>query len=103
MADVELDYGTIQTVSTTLNNAVATIVPELQQLQSQVDGLLSQDGGLWMNATSPALQNAYHTFNASLTQAVNGINNFSQQFTSIAGQMKNMDTSMANSINNPGK
>ena len=101
MADVEIDYGTIQTVTGALNNAVTTIVPELQGLQSQVDGLLSQDGGLWMNATSPALQNAYHTFNTSLTQAVNGITNFAQQFTSIAGQMNNMDTQMANSINNP--
>jgi uncharacterized protein YukE len=101
MADVDIDYGTIQTVSTALNNAVTNIVPELQSLQSQVDGLLSQDGGLWMNATSPALQNAYHTFNTSLTQAVNGITNFSQQFTGIAGQMKSMDSQMANSINNP--
>jgi len=98
MADVAIDYGTTQSVASALNGAVATIVPQLQSLQSQVNALLSQDGGLWMNATSPALQNAYATFNNSLTQAVNGINNFATQFNGIAGQMQSMDTQMASSI-----
>ena len=103
MADVSLDYGTIDAVSTELKNAVANIVPQLQALQARVDGLLAKDGGLWLNATSPALQNAYHTFNTSLTNAVNSINDFATQFTGIAGQMKSMDSQMANQINNPGQ
>jgi len=99
MADVSLDYGTIQSVASALNNAVATIVPELQGLQSQVDGLLSADGGLWMRATSPALQNAYHQFNTTLTQAVQSINEFATQFNQIASQMQQMDSTMAGQIN----
>lgn len=88
-------------MSNTLNNAVSTIVPQLGTLQAQVAGLLSQDGGLWMTATSPALQNSYQTFNTSLTTAVNGINEFAAQFNSIASQMKSMDSQIANSINHP--
>jgi hypothetical protein len=59
---------------------------------------LAQDGGLWLTSTSPVLQSSYETFNASLTNAVNGISNFAQQFTSIAGQIKSMDTQMATSL-----
>ncbi len=102
MPDVALDYGMIQGVSNALNSAVSTIVPQLTTLKSQVDAMLSQDGGLWMNATSPALQSAYQTFNTSLTAAVNGINDFATQFNSIAGQMRSIDSQMANSINHPG-
>jgi uncharacterized protein YukE len=101
MADVSIDYQTIASVAAILNNAVANIIPQLQALKSQVDGLLTQDGGLWLDKSSPALQASYKTFNDSLTQAVNGISNFAQQFTQIAGQLQNLDTNMANNINNP--
>jgi hypothetical protein len=101
MVDVAIDYATIQTVCGALNNAVTNIVPELTSLQTQVDGLLQQDGGLWLSQTSPALQTSYHTFSSSLTNPVNGITNFAQQFSSIGSQMKDMDTQMANSVKNP--
>jgi uncharacterized protein YukE len=101
MADVNISYDAVQGVSSQLNNAVNNIVPQLQNLQNQVNGMLSQGGSLWMNQTSPALQNSYQQFNTSLNQAVNGINDFATQFTSITGQMQSMDQQMANSINNP--
>lgn len=101
MPDVNISYEAVKGVTAQLNNAVTNIVPQLTTLQTQVNAMLSQDGSLWMNATSPALQNSYQQFNTSLTQAVNGINDFANQFNSIIGQMQSMDSQMANSINNP--
>lgn len=102
MADVEVDYQMIQSVATQLNNAVTTIVPQLTTLKTTVDGMLTQDGGLWMNSTSPALQAQYESFNTNLTNAVDSINQFATQFTQISNQVQQMDTQFATSINGNG-
>jgi uncharacterized protein YukE len=100
--DMALTYQQIQAVSTTLNNAVLQIVPELTSLQSQVHTLLSPEGGLWMDATSPALQQSYDQFNTSLTTAVHNIDNFATEFNQIAAQVRQMDSQMASSISGAG-
>jgi uncharacterized protein YukE len=100
--DIALSYGQISGVSGALNNAVAEIVPQLTSLQNQVHTLLSPEGGLWMDATSPALTQSYDQFNTSLTSAVHNITEFANQFNQIATQMKNMDSQMAGSVNSSG-
>jgi uncharacterized protein YukE len=100
--DIALSYQQIAGCCGALNNAVAQIVPELTQLQNQVHGLLSPEGGLWMDATSPALQHSYDQFNTSLTTAVHNITEFANQFNQISTQMKSMDSQMASSINSSG-
>ena len=99
MADIAIDYTEIQQCSATLTSAVQNIVPQLQNLQSRVNQLLSPDGGLYMVNTSPALQNAYQKFNTQVTQAVNAIDEFAKQFNSIASGMKSTDVNMASQVN----
>ncbi|MBR7826956.1 hypothetical protein KDK95_11630 [Actinospica sp. MGRD01-02] len=99
MPDIAIDYNQVQSVSGQLNTAVtSTIVPELNTLASAVNGLLQSSGGLYLQATSPTLEQAYTKFNTDLNNAVQGITSFAQQFTQIAGQLHQMDTQMASSI-----
>jgi uncharacterized protein YukE len=101
MADIKLDYGTIQTVSGKLNSAEQNISPQLADLHTSVDGLLGQDGGLWMNKTSPALQSTYEQFNTNIMLAMNSINNFADMFRGIATSTQQYDSDSANQILHP--
>jgi uncharacterized protein YukE len=98
LADVDVTYEQVQSVSGALNNAYNEIVPQLTTLKSQVDGMLTQGGGMWMNSTSPVLQESYQNFNAGLNQAIQGITQFASQFDQIANQVYSMDAQFANSI-----
>jgi len=90
--NIQLQYGQIETVSTQLNNAVTNINPQLVQLQGSVDNLLTD--GLFLQRTSPAMQNAYHQFTGQLTQIVAKIEDFAKQFMSIKTQIDDMDRTM---------
>jgi len=101
MADIRLDYQTIHTVSTKLNAAEQNISPQLADLHTQVDGLLTEDGGLYMKATSPALQSTYEQFNTNVMLAMNSINNFADMFRGIATSTQEYDSNSANQILHP--
>jgi uncharacterized protein YukE len=96
--DVQVSYDEIQTVSQQLNSAVQNIIPQLTTLKTQVDGMLTQGGGMWLDSTSPVLQETYANFNTGLNSAVNGISQFAQQFDQIANQVWSMDAQFAKSI-----
>lgn len=96
--DMDVTYDNITSVDTILNNAVATIVPQLTALQNQVQALLAPDGGLWLQQSSPALWSAYQQFNTSLTNGIQDINQFATQFNGIATSLQQMDTQLAQSI-----
>ncbi|WP_405591331.1 hypothetical protein [Streptomyces sp. NBC_01190] len=96
-ANVQLEYSQIDTVSSQLNNAVSNINPQLLTLKNSVDNLLSD--GLFLQQTSPAMQHAYEQFTTQLQQIVTKIGDFAKQFTDIKTQINDMDTTMANQIN----
>jgi hypothetical protein len=79
----------------------STIVPELNQAQSDVTGLLAQGGGLYLVQTSPTLQDQYNQFNANIQQAVQSITGFAQTFTQIANGLQTMDQQTAYQILHP--
>lgn len=95
--NVQLEYSQIDTVASQLNNAVQNINPQLLTLKTSVDGLLTD--GLFLQQTSPAMQNAYGEFTTQLQQIVTKISDFATQFTDIKTQINEMDTTMANQIN----
>ncbi|WP_331737560.1 WXG100 family type VII secretion target [Streptomyces sp. NBC_00019] len=94
--NVQLQYGQIDTVSTRLQHAVTTINPQLMDLKAAVDNLLND--GLWLQQTSPAMQNAYTQFTGQLTSIVTKIEDFAKQFTAIKTQIDDMDRTMAAQI-----
>ena len=95
--NVQLEYQQIDTVSSQLNNAVNNINPQLLTLKNSVDNLLND--GLFLQQTSPAMQHAYEQFTNQLQQIVQKIGDFAKQFTDIKTQINDMDTTMANQIN----
>ena len=59
--------------------------------------LLTSDGGLWLQKSSPTLSGQYTQFNNSVTSAVQNITSFAQQFTNIVAQLKAMDDAITQS------
>ncbi len=96
MPNISLDYEQIDTVSGKLDAANENIVPMLNQLLTDVNGLL--DNGLVFEQSSPALRESYQKFNTALLQAVQGIKDFASQFRGIKESMSQNDADMAQKI-----
>ncbi|MEC3992827.1 hypothetical protein VSR01_04405 [Actinacidiphila sp. DG2A-62] len=96
MPNISLDYEQIDTVSGKLDAANENIVPMLNQLLTDVNGLL--DNGLVFEQSSPALRESYQKFNTALLQAVQGIKDFASQFRGIKDSMSQNDADMAQKI-----
>lgn len=101
MAEIDISYENIQQAATILTNAEADIAPQIKNMQTQVDNLLTPDGGLWMSQTSPAIQAQYDQFNTSAVQCCQAITSFANMFTSLVNNLQSMDTRMAYNITNP--
>ncbi len=97
MANITIDYDRVTAVSTELNAAVADTVPTLTSLQAAVTSLLTSDGGLWLQQSSPVLSQQYQDFNTSVTSAVQNITSFAQQFSNIISQLQAMDSALSQS------
>lgn len=95
MPNITIDYAKVNSVSTSLNAAVTETVPKLTSLQSAVTALLTSDGGLWLQKSSPVLSQQYVDFNTSVTSAVNNITSFAQQFSNIIAQLQAMDDAIS--------
>ena len=100
-SDISIDYSIISAVATKLSNAALEIGPQITDLYKSVDGLLTQDGGLWMEQTSSAIQTVYTTFNTSAGNFVTNLTSFSKMFSDFVSNLQNMDTQYAQSITNP--
>ncbi|KPI11136.1 hypothetical protein OK074_2963 [Actinobacteria bacterium OK074] len=97
MAITKVDNAAVTATAGKLKTAVSgTLVPELQRLQTSVDNLLAD--GLLLAQTSPKLQASYQEFTTSITTFVNNINNFADQFQSIAGAVLDLDSNIAGQI-----
>lgn len=101
MADIAVEYDSMLTVAGILTGAENNIAPQLATLHTQVDGLLTQDGGLWLNSSSPAIQQQYETFNSQAVNCVSSIGSFANMFQTLVGNLQSMDASLANNINHP--
>ncbi len=95
MPNITIDYERVNTVATSLNAAVTETVPKLSSLQSAVTSLLTSDGGLWLQQSSPVISTQYQDFNTSVTAAVNNIMSFAQQFNNIINQLQAMDEAIS--------
>jgi hypothetical protein len=94
--NIALDYGKIDATAAKLKSAKENLIPQLETLRTEVNGLL--DDGLVFQDSSPALRESYEKFNTSLRQAVDGIGSFADTFTSIKDGMQQNDSAMAKDI-----
>ncbi|ONH33782.1 hypothetical protein [Pseudofrankia asymbiotica] len=97
MANINVDYEQVNSVASLLNSAVTQTVPKLNGLKNEVTTLLTSDGGLWLQQSSPVLSRQYTDFNTSVTGAVNNITSFASQFNAIVTQLQTMDAAIAGS------
>ena len=97
MPNITVDYGKVDMVATNLNTVVANTLPRLTSLQSAVTTLLTSDGGLWLQQSSPTLSTQYQEFNTSVSAAVQNITSFAQQFQNIVAQLRAMDQAITQS------
>jgi chromosome segregation ATPase len=98
--EVQLEYEVIESTSSQLNNAVMNINPQLLDLKTKVDNLLTN--GLFLQQTSPALQTSYKNFTDMLLKMVTQINSFASQFMSIKTTIEQLDEQIAASIKKGG-
>jgi hypothetical protein len=98
VADIEIDAGQVQQVQGILNQAAdpsSPLMTGLVDLQNAVAGLLTPEGGLFLQKASPYLKSQYDTFTANIRGAILEIPQFAQQFGAIVTQVESFDTSIA--------
>ncbi|MYS84756.1 WXG100 family type VII secretion target [Embleya scabrispora] len=97
MADVHIDYDEIRSTATRMGTKLTDISNELRDLETQVGNLLHD--GLVFEKASPALQEAYRTFNEQMKSSAANISAYAKNFTDIADSLGSSDTKLMGDIN----
>lgn len=95
MAEIQVDYGQVNTVATRLTTEGGEIKTTLIRLQGQVTELLTGSGGLWLQQSSPVMSAQYTEFNASLSSAIDNIGKFAESFNLITQNLQSMDSELS--------
>ncbi|MEV6846522.1 WXG100 family type VII secretion target [Actinoplanes sp. NPDC051411] len=95
MAEVNVDYSQVNSVAAKLTSEGGDIATQLGTLQTTVADLLTSQGGLWLQQSSPVMSHQYQEFNASLTKAIGELSTFAQSFNQIAKNLSDMDNQLA--------
>lgn len=98
MADINVDYQAISTVAGLLNSAESNITPQISNMYTQVDNLLTEAGGLWLDKATPAILQVYGDFNSSAQQVCSAIGNFATTFQTLVSNFQSMDQNLSISI-----
>jgi hypothetical protein len=96
--NINVEYDAISTAATALQIANADIAPRIVTLQGQVATLLTPDGGMWMDFTSPAIAEQYNNFNSQATAIVANMLSFGQLLNQLAQSLSGMDFQTASQI-----
>jgi hypothetical protein len=96
--NINVEYDAISAAATALQIANADIGPRIVTLQGQVDTLLTPDGGMWMDFTSPAISEQYNNFNYQASQIVANMLSFGQLLNQLAQSLAGMDFQTASQI-----
>jgi uncharacterized protein YukE len=94
--EVQLEYQEIDATATALNNAADNLNPQILSLKTAVDNLLAN--GLFLQQTSPALQDSYDQFTIQLQKGVEQIAQFAKNFVGIKQTIEQLDSEIAAQI-----
>ncbi|WP_431950779.1 WXG100 family type VII secretion target [Actinacidiphila sp. bgisy167] len=78
-------------------NTCSEWMTRLTGLKNEVENMLNDE--LVLPQASPAIRDAYQQFTTSLTQAIHGLENFGEAFTSIAKGAEDFDSQIAANFN----
>ncbi|GLY28860.1 hypothetical protein [Kineosporia sp. NBRC 101731] len=90
-ADVEVDPEAVKMVVTAMNSRKDEIISDLNILHTAVATMLTIDGGLWMNESSPVMSTSFQAFSNNLSEAISNIKNFADSFGSTVENLLMMD------------
>ncbi|MFD8568229.1 hypothetical protein [Streptomyces sp. NPDC057694] len=100
--NIALSYPEIERVSGVLDTSVdSTLVPRMSEAKQEVENLLTN--GLVLSKSSPQLTDQYNDFNTKLTDAMNAIKSFADQFRQIKTSFESMDADIAEKVASSGK
>jgi hypothetical protein len=95
MAEVNVDYQQVNAVAAKLTSEGTDIAAELRTLQMTVTDLLTSQGGLWLQQSSPVMSSQYTEFNTSLTNAIGQLASFAASFNQIVQNLTDLDSGLA--------
>ncbi|GLY28878.1 hypothetical protein [Kineosporia sp. NBRC 101731] len=88
MADIEVAPGTVRHAVDVVNDHQDTIVDELERLLSAVTALLTHEGGLWLQQSSPVTGIELQAFSRDLQQTITIFRCFAESFTSTVTDLE---------------
>jgi hypothetical protein len=97
-SDVRISADQVASVGQLLNNSATNLVPQLTSVAGVVNNLLQPDGGLYLLETSPALNEQYSVYHASLLSMVSNLTQFASLFNQTSGSLVNADQTWKNQV-----
>jgi uncharacterized protein YukE len=89
--DINVDPDLVNKAAKVMNDNKDTILEDLKSLLSAVQGLLTNDGGLWLKQSSPVMSTEFQGFAKQLSDAIANIESFASSFTSTVANLQKLD------------
>ena len=96
MANVNVAYGDLETVSSQLGSGQEELTNILDKLKGQVDQLVSS--GFVTDKASGAFQSSYEQFTTGATETIEGLDGMSQFLTKTQEALSDLDTQLASAL-----
>lgn len=102
VADIKVDFAQARSACNAFIAKKEDVKGVLTALRTDVQRLLTTDGGLFLRQSSPAFDNSYSQFNANMLKTIENIESFAKSWTDIVNQLEKMDGQMKSSIEKSG-
>ena len=96
MANVNVAYEDLETVSSQLRSGQEELTNILDKLKGQVDQLVSS--GFVTDKASGAFQSSYEQFTTGATETIEGLDGMSQFLTKTQEALSDLDTQLASAL-----
>ena len=96
MANVNVAYEDLETVSSQLGSGQEELTNILDKLKGQVDQLVSS--GFVTDKASGAFQSSYEQFTTGATETIEGLDGMSQFLTKTQEALSDLDTQLASAL-----
>ena len=96
MANVNVAYGDLETVSSQLGSGQEELTNILDKLKGQVDQLVSS--GFVTDKASGAFQSSYERFTTGATETIEGLDGMSQFLARTQEALSDLDTQLASAL-----
>lgn len=96
MANVSVDYQSLQAQATSLTTNKNDIETMLSNLKTQVDNLVAE--GFVTDSSSKAFQQSYDEFTTGMNKTIEGLDGMATFLTKAASTFQDVDQQLANAL-----